>query len=236
MTAANLVKVAVLFALVAWTFAANRGSMANLLPLAIRRPGSEAIIPAIASAAVNAFFSFGGWWEVGKLAGEIREPEKNLPRAFVGGVAIVTAVYLLISFAFLYVVPLERIVSNTAFVAQFGNVLFGSAGGRVLSACVLLSVLGGLMALTMAAPRVYYAMARDGAFFPAFGRLHPRFGTPVNAIFLQTGLALILLTLAPLIAFWLTSSSRRWCFLVFRWEVCFGWNVRFAAGGFLWLQ
>ena len=91
------------------------------------------------------------------------------------------------------VVPLERIVSNTAFVAQFGEALFGGVGGKVLSACVLLSVLGGLMALTMAAPRVYYAMAKDGAFFSAFGRLHPRFGTPANAVLLQTGLALLVL-------------------------------------------
>src|SRR6202042_3648897 len=95
----------------------------------------------------------------------------------------------------LSVVPLEHIVSNTAFVAQFGEALFGSIGGKVLSACVLLSVLGGLMALTMAAPRVYYAMAKDGAFFAPFGRLHPRFGTPANAVLLQTGLALAVLLL-----------------------------------------
>jgi basic amino acid/polyamine antiporter, APA family len=194
MTTANLVKVIVLFALVVWTFVAGKGSMQNLTPLAIRRPGSEALFPAIASAAVNAFFSFGGWWEVGKMAGEIREPEKNLPRAFTGGVLLVAAIYMLISFAFLYVVPLEHIVSNTAFVAQFGSVLFGSAGGKILSACVLLSVIGGMMALTMACPRVYYAMAHDGVLFPAFGRLHPRFGTPVYAILLQTSLALLILT------------------------------------------
>ena len=63
----------------------------------------------------------------------------------------------------------------------------------MLSGCVLLSVLGGLMALTMASPRVYYAMAKDGAFFAPFGRLHPRFGTPANAVLLQTGLALLVL-------------------------------------------
>jgi APA family basic amino acid/polyamine antiporter len=107
---------------------------------------------------------------------------------------VVTAVYLLVSCAFLMVVPTEKIVSNTAFVAQFGEALFGTTGGKVLSACVLLSVLGGLMALTMAAPRVYYAMARDGAFFAPFGRLHPRYGTPANAVLLQTGLALLVLS------------------------------------------
>ena len=64
-----------------------------------------------------------------------------MPLAFTVGVLLVTAVYLLVSFAFLSVVPLEQIVSNTAFVAQFGEALFGSTGGRVLSACVLLCFL-----------------------------------------------------------------------------------------------
>lgn len=193
MTTANLLKIAVLFALVAWAWISGHASTTNLLPLATRRPGSEALFGAIAGATVSAFFSFGGWWEAGKLAGEVRNPKRTLPLAFTCGVLLVTAVYLLVSYAFLSVVPLERIVSNTAFVAQFGQALFGSAGGKILSACVLLSVAGGLMALTMAAPRVYYAMARDGAFFSVFGRLHPRFGTPANAVLLQTGLALVVL-------------------------------------------
>jgi basic amino acid/polyamine antiporter, APA family len=195
MATANLLKIAVLFCLVAWAWISGHASATNLVPLATRRAGSEPIFAAIASATVNAFFSFGGWWEAGKIAGEVRNPKRNLPLAFTCGVLLVTLVYLLVSFAFLSVVPVERIVSNTAFVAQFGQALFGNAGGRVLSACVLLSVLGGLMALTMAAPRVYYAMAKDGVFFSVFGRLHPRFGTPANAILLQTGLALLVLCL-----------------------------------------
>ena len=193
MATANLLKLAVLFGLVAWAFVSGHASTSNLLPLAERRPGSDMLFAAIAGSVVNAFFSFGGWWEAGKLAGEIRNPAKTLPLAFTCGVLLVSAVYLLVSFAFLAVIPLDKIVSNTAFVAQFGQALFGSAGGRILSACVLLSVAGGLMALTMAAPRVYYAMARDGAFFSIFGRLHPRFGTPANAILLQSCGALLIL-------------------------------------------
>ncbi len=195
MTTANILKLLILFALVAWTFVAGKGSLTNLVPLATRRAGSEPLIPAIASGIVLAFFSFGGWWEVGKLAGDIKSPEKNLPRAFTGGVALVTAVYVLISCAFLYVVPMQQIDSNAAFVAQFGNALFGDAGGRILSACVLISVCGGLMALTMACPRVYAAMAEDGNFFPVFARLHPRLGSPVAGILLQTGLGILLLAL-----------------------------------------
>jgi basic amino acid/polyamine antiporter, APA family len=193
MATANLLKIAVLVSLVGWAWISGHATVARLMPLTERRAGSKPIFAAIAGATVSAFFSFGGWWEAGKVAGEVRNPRRNLPLAFTGGVLLVTGVYLLVSFAFLSVVPLERIVSNTAFVAQFGEALFGATGGRVLSGCVLLSVLGGLMALTMAAPRVYYAMAKDGAFFAPFGRLHPRFGTPANAVLLQTGLALLVL-------------------------------------------
>src|SRR5580698_5860856 len=193
MATANILKIVVLVCLVGWAWISGHGTVSHLMPLTERRVGSEPIFAAVAGATVSAFFSFGGWWEAGKVAGEVRNPKRNLPLAFTLGVLIVTAVYLLVSFAFLSVVPVERIVSNTAFVAQFGEALFGSVGGKVLSACVLLSVLGGLMALTMAAPRVYYAMAKDGAFFPAFGRLHSRFGTPANAVLLQTGLALLVL-------------------------------------------
>jgi basic amino acid/polyamine antiporter, APA family len=74
---------------------------------------------------VSAFFSFGGWWEAGKIAGEVRNPQRTLPLAFLGGVSLVTLIYLLISGAFLAVVPIADVTSNTAFVAQFGAVLFG---------------------------------------------------------------------------------------------------------------
>ena len=129
-------------------------------PFAARRPGSDPLIDAIAGAAISAFFCFGGWWEAGKIAGEVRNPSRNLAVAFSGGVLIVTAIYLLLSFAFVAVVPMQQIQSNTAFVALFGQALFGSAGARVLSMCVVLCVVGGLMVLSMAVPRVTYALAR----------------------------------------------------------------------------
>lgn len=195
MSYTNILKLIVLFSLVIWAVASGHSHPGNLLPLATRRPGSDALFPAIAGGVVNAFFSFGGWWEAGKIAGEIRHPRRNLPLAFFFGVSIVTAVYMLISVVFLSVVPIERVTSNTAFVAQFGGSLFGSAGAKILSICVLICVCGGISVLTMAAPRVCYAMAQAGSFFSAFGKLHPRFGTPTNAILLQTALALAVLLL-----------------------------------------
>jgi len=193
MTALNVLKFTVLFGLVGWVLVTGHGRILNLVPFASRVPGSEPWLGAVAGAVMSGFFSFGGWWEAGKLAGEIRNPKRNLPIAFVGGVLLVTAVYLAISFAFLSVVPIADMSSGIAFVSQFGQVLFGPAGAWLLAACVLLCVGGGLAALMMAAPRVSFAMAQTGQFLPLFARRDPRFGTPANAIRLQTGLALVAL-------------------------------------------
>ena len=154
MTFANILKLFILFALVGWTAVSGHAHMSNLLPLAERRPGSEALGPALAGAVVSAFFSFGGWWEASKIAGEVRNPRRTLPLAFLGGVTLVTLIYLLIGAAFLAALPIDRLTSNTAFVAQFGEVLFGASGAKVLSLCVLVCVFGGMAALTMASPRV----------------------------------------------------------------------------------
>jgi APA family basic amino acid/polyamine antiporter len=201
MTASNWLKVPVLAALVGWAFMSGHAVMTNVLPLTMRRAGSDPLVGAIAGATVSAFFCFGGWWEAGKIAGEVRNPSRNLPVAFSGGVLIVTAIYLLLSFAFVAVVPMQQIQSNAAFVALFGQALFGTAGARVLATCVVLCVFGGLMVLSMAVPRVTFALARSEAGssthgpLAAFARLHPRFGTPANAVLLQTVMALLVLSL-----------------------------------------
>lgn len=195
MSFVNGFKLLILFSLIFWAIVSGHAHTANLVPLTVRRAGSDPLFPAIAGSVMSAFFSFGGWWEASKIAGEIRNPTRTLPLAFLAGVTLVTTIYLLISATFLAVVPLNQVTSNTAFVAQFGGVLFGAAGARVLSACVLVCVCGGIAAITMAAPRVCYAMAQTGAFFSGFGKLHPRFGTPANAVLLQTVLALAVLFL-----------------------------------------
>jgi APA family basic amino acid/polyamine antiporter len=191
----SVAKVLILFALVAWALLSGHVDTRNLIPFAARRAGSDPLIPALASSAVGAFFSFGGWWEIGKIAGEIRNPQKNLPLALVSGVSVVTVVYILISIVFASVIPVQSVMDSPTFVAQFGAALFGSAGARVLSTCVVLCVGGGLAALMMSAPRVSFSMAQSGSFFPAFAKLSPRWNTPVNAILLQSGLAMTVLLL-----------------------------------------
>jgi APA family basic amino acid/polyamine antiporter len=182
-------KLGVLGLLSVWAIAFHLGAWANFVPFVDRRPGSLPMFPALAAAMVGAFFSFGGWWDVSKIAGEVRDPARTLPRALLFGVLTVTGVYILVSMVFWYLVPLNQVTSDQTFVAQAGEILFGKAGGVIFAAIVILCVVGGLAAFMMSAPRVYYAMAQDGLFFHSVAKLHPKFNSPANAIMIQGTIA-----------------------------------------------
>jgi APA family basic amino acid/polyamine antiporter len=187
----TLLKLGLLALIVVWGFGQQLGAWSNFLPL-IERRSSVPYFEALAGSMVAGFFSFGGWWDVNKIAGEVRNPTRTLPRAMALGVITATLVYLLISAVFIYLVPLDRVTSSETFAAQVGEAMFGQVGGQVFSGIVIISILGNLAALMLNAPRVYYAMARDGLFLPAAAALHSRFGTPARTIALQAGLASLL--------------------------------------------
>ena len=177
-----------------WAIGFQLGDWSNFAPFVERRAGSPSFFGAIAGGLVGAFFSFAGWWDLGKLAGEVRDPERVLPRALSFGVIGVTIVYIMTSLVFIYLVPMDQVTSGETFAAQAGEVLFGRAGGVVFSLVVVVAVLGSLAAVMMSAPRVYFAMARDGLFVRSVATVHPRYETPAYAIALQAVLASILVT------------------------------------------
>jgi len=171
------------------------GDWGHFVPFITQRAGSDPLPAALGPGLVGAFFAFGGWWEISKLAGEARDPTRTLPRGLAVGVAAVTAIYVLTSAVFLYLVPLDQVASGETFAAQAGEALFGRSGGQVFAGIVIVAVLGSLLALLMALPRVYYAMARDGVFFSSIATVHPRFGTPARAVSVQAVLASCLVVL-----------------------------------------
>jgi APA family basic amino acid/polyamine antiporter len=192
----TFLKLALLGFLLLWGFGFQLGDWSNFEPLIAQRANSSPLIPALAGGLLGAFFSFGGWWDVSKVAGEVRNPAYTLPRALAYGVVIVTLVYILTSAVFMYLVPLDRVTSGETFAAQAGEVLFGQVGARIFSFVVIVAALGSLAAVIMSAPRVYFAMARDGLFIPALAVIHPRYETPARATALQAILASLLVLLA----------------------------------------
>jgi APA family basic amino acid/polyamine antiporter len=185
-------KIGLLVFLATWGFASGRGDWSNLEPFWAQRPGSLPLPQALAAGLIAAFISLAGWWDVSKLAGEVRRPERTIPRALLLGLAIVTALYVAVSVAFLYLVGPGQAASDEgkAFAALAGRALFGRAGEVAFAAGVVVSVAGSLAAVLMACPRVYYAMARDGLFFRPFADVDPTRSTPARAIALQAALAI----------------------------------------------
>jgi APA family basic amino acid/polyamine antiporter len=175
-----------------WGVGFQLGDWSNFIPFVPRRSNPAPLIGALAGGAMGAFFSFAGWWDLGKLAGEVKNPARTLPRALTYGVIIITIVYVLTSLNFVYLVPLDQVASGETFAAQAGEVLFGRAGGLIFSLIVVVAVLGSITAVVMSAPRVYFAMARDGLFVPSVAVLHSRYETPARAIALQAILASVL--------------------------------------------
>jgi len=175
-------KFGVLGLIVVWALVFRLGSWSHFVPFVAQRPGSSPLLPAIAGAMVAAFYSYGGWWDVSKVAGEIKDPARTLPRALMLGVLAVVATYVLVSGIFVYLVPPESVTSDHTFVAQAGAILFGQSGANLLAGAVVLCVVGGMAAMIMVCPRVYFAMARDGVFLKSVAQLQPRYETPVRAI------------------------------------------------------
>jgi APA family basic amino acid/polyamine antiporter len=188
-------KVGVLAVIALLGFGLGLGDWSNFTPFIAQRPGSAPLFGALAGGLVGAFFAFAGWWDLTKLAGEVREPARTLPRALALAVMIVTLTYVVTSGVFIYLVPIEQVTDDETFAAQAGEVLFGRSGGVIFSTVVILSVIGSIAGLLMAGPRVYYAMARDRVFLNFAGAIHPRFGTPYRAIAIQAVLASALVAL-----------------------------------------
>ncbi|HET8948069.1 MAG TPA: amino acid permease [Candidatus Polarisedimenticolia bacterium] len=191
-----VVKLALLAAIIVLGFASAHGTWSNYVPFAAQRAGTAPLVAGLAGGILGAFFAFAGFWDLAKISGEVRDPARTLPRALAIGVGVSTIVYLLVSGAFIRLVPMETAASGPAFAAQAGAALFGASGGVVFAVIVMIAIAGSLAAVIVTAPRVSYAMARDGYLPASIGWLHPRLGTPVRAIALQALLASLVVGLA----------------------------------------
>ncbi|HDS15364.1 MAG TPA: amino acid permease [Proteobacteria bacterium] len=137
-------------------------------------------------------FSYSGWNAAAYLGSEIVRPQRNLPRALIVGTLVVMVFYLLLNTVYLYAVPAPEMAGVMEIGARAAANLFGVSHSRWFSGAVALGILSVLSAMIITGPRIYYAMARDGIFFPAFGSLNPEHRTPAAAIFLQAGLAALM--------------------------------------------
>ena len=143
-------------------------------------------------ALIAGLFTFGGWHIVTYTAEETIDPERTIPRALMIGIGVATACYVALNAVYFYVLPLDRVAASPRVAADAAVALIGSRGGAVISALVAFSSFGAMSGSILAAPRVYFAMARDRLVFRWIGDVHPRFQTPYRAILLQAVWASVL--------------------------------------------
>jgi APA family basic amino acid/polyamine antiporter len=165
-------------------FGAKSGG-ANFHPLFSSGPGFPAILGPLGLALVAVFWTYDGWYAVNCTAGEVRQPEKTIPRGLTLGVLSVTVIYVLINFVYLLALPYDGIKGVGRIGERAVAALFGAGWATFFSALVTISIFGCLNANLLFGPRVFYAMARDGHFFRAMGRLGRRSRVPIGALWGQ---------------------------------------------------
>lgn len=151
-------------------------------------PEGSFALPAFGLALVSTLWAFDGWADLSYNGGEVKDPQRNLPRALIGGTLLVIAIYLLANLAYLAVLPIEEIRVSKLVAADVANKVLGAGGVVFVSATVMVSTFGTLNTVLLTSPRVFFAMASDGLFFKSVSAVHPKFGTPWVAITLTAAL------------------------------------------------
>ncbi len=165
---------------------AKLGALLFLIAAAFLNPPAAAGPPStggsMAVALAVCFFCYEGWSYVGFVAGEIRDPERNLPKVFAFSFLLVVALYLSVNLAYLRVMSVPEIQSSAQVGSAIAQRAVGPAGASLVTATILIAIVGSLNGICLAASRLYFAQAKDGLFLPRLDRVHPVHGTPTYAI------------------------------------------------------
>jgi APA family basic amino acid/polyamine antiporter len=201
----NLVTVAVvicIFSGVLLGLSVGGGGMDNIQTPAegyvSRSWANTGLIGSIFGALLSAFWAYEGWNSLIFIGGEIKSPHRNIPLALIFGVLFIMTVYLLVNFTYLYVLPIDGLISaheskNTIAAMAVIRSFLGEGGALFISVLILVATFGCTNTTLLMASRIYYAMARNGLFFRTAGWCHPTYNTPSNALLLQAGWASMLI-------------------------------------------
>ncbi len=188
----TLLKVATILGIVIIGFSYSGGSWSNF---ATEFTGARGGVAGFFMALVAALWAYDGWNDLNMVAGEIRDPQRNVPLALIWGVATVGVLYVLVNAAVQYVLPASVVATAERPASEAVALVLGRTGAGLVSAAMAISMLVTLNGTIMSGARVPFAMARDGYFFKSLAEIHPRFRTPSIAIIVQCALAIILLLL-----------------------------------------
>jgi basic amino acid/polyamine antiporter, APA family len=173
-------KVVLILGIVVIGMTADAGSVTNYSTTVPAVGGLTGFFAAL----VAALWAYDGWNNVNMIAAEVRNPQRNLPRALIGGVLLVIAIYLLTNLAYFFVLSSSEVASSDRVAAEMMRRLYGQPGAGLVSIAAMISIFAALNGSILSGSRVPYALAKDGLFFQTCAAVHPKFGSPSNSILL----------------------------------------------------
>jgi basic amino acid/polyamine antiporter, APA family len=182
----TVMKIAAMLLLVGGILFSSKGSFSNILDESeFIRPAGRDLLNACVAAIAGAFWAYDGWNNISFVAGEIKHPQKNIPRALFCGLILCIVLYLLMNIAYAYVLPVDTMAASKVVAADAATIIVGVAGGALISLLVIISTFGTTNGNILATARVSFAMAREKRFFAFAGNVHPKFKTPANALWIH---------------------------------------------------
>jgi basic amino acid/polyamine antiporter, APA family len=203
-------KVATVGAIVALGLMANSPTGAQPAFIA---PPTHSIVAAFLTALVPAMLAYNGFQFLGSVGGEILNPGKNLPRAAIGGTAVVVALYVLVNWVYFHLLSFAQVAKSQHVASDAVALLVGDTGAKWFTVAMMVSAFGSLHAALLTAPRVPYAMALDGNFFSFAKRIQPTFHTPGRAVVFQGCVAILLVLTGTYQELYSYSMFATWIFL-----------------------
>ncbi len=189
--AVTILKVALIAGIIVIGLGSGQGAVANYATSVPSAGGFAGFFAAL----VGALWAYDGWNNVGMVSSEIRNPQRNLPLALIGGTLAVIVIYLLANLAYFYVLPAGEIAASNRVAADVMRRILGNPGANAVSVAAMISIFAALNGSLLSGSRVPYALARDGYFFPSVARVHPKYRTPgVSIILLSIWSALLVLS------------------------------------------
>ncbi len=156
-------------------------------------PTTAVFLPtALATALIPVMYTYSGWNATVYVGSEVENPSRIIPLSLISGVLVTASIYLLLNALYVYALPVDAMKGEIAMASTASKVLFSESAGRIISAMIAMSIVGCINATLLTAPRIPFAMAKDGYFFPSFGKVHEKFQTPAHAIILEVVWASIL--------------------------------------------
>lgn len=189
-------KIAVILAIVVLAFAIGHGDPANFSQSTIvSGTPLSSVFMAFIVAMAGAFWAYDGWINITYVAGEIKDPQRNMPRTMVTAAVIFIAIYILVNLAYFYIIPVDQMAAKYQAAEAQGqpylvatdvaSSFLGGWGGAAIAVAIMISTFGTVNGTIMLAARVSYAMAREGLFFRKLGDVHPRHNTPGPSLIVQ---------------------------------------------------